>query len=80
MLLLLVECVQYESHEAKKDPEHAARHKMEADVAAASAVGAEGFALYEHHEKKESKEKIEDFEEKLEEETGQKKHHHGFFS
>jgi len=68
----------YESHEAKKDPEHAARHKLEAELAGGAAVGAEGFAFYEHHEKKNSEDKLESYEEKLEEETGKKKHH-GFF-
>ncbi|GLJ45132.1 hypothetical protein SUGI_0950060 [Cryptomeria japonica] len=30
----------YEGHEAKVDPQHAGRHKMEAEIAGAAAVGA----------------------------------------
>ena len=41
---------QYEMHEAKVDPQHAARHKKEAEIAGAVAVGAAGYAAYEHHE------------------------------
>lgn len=44
--------VQYEKHEAKKDPEHAHRHKIEEELAATAAVGAGGYAFHEHHEKK----------------------------
>ncbi|QHN79179.1 Abscisic stress-ripening protein [Arachis hypogaea] len=58
----------YEKHEAKKDPEHAHRHKIEEEVAAAAAVGSGGFAFHEHHEKKEAKEEDE-------EAHGKKKHH-----
>jgi hypothetical protein len=42
--------LQYESHEVKVDPEHAGRHRIEEDVAAATAVGAGGYGIYEHHE------------------------------
>ncbi|KAG6776201.1 hypothetical protein POTOM_019707 [Populus tomentosa] len=58
----------YEKHEAKKDPEHAHRHKIEEEIAAAAAVGTGGFGFHEHHEKKETK--------KEEEEANGKKHHH----
>eukprot|EP01018_Ginkgo_biloba_P000182 Gb_18966 [translate_table: standard] len=61
----------YEKHEAKKDPEHAHRHKIEEEVAAAAAVGAGGYAFHEHHEKKEDKEEAE--------EASGKKHHHHLF-
>ncbi|KAJ7540868.1 hypothetical protein O6H91_10G034500 [Diphasiastrum complanatum] len=55
----------YEKHEAKKDPEHARRHKIEEELAATGAVGAGGYGLHEHHEKKDAKEAAE----------GEKKHH-----
>lgn len=61
---------QHEKHEAKKDPEHAHRHKVEEEIAAAATVGAGGFVLHEHHEKKEVK--------KEDEEAHGKKHHHLF--
>ncbi|CAH9101647.1 unnamed protein product [Cuscuta europaea] len=61
----------YEKHEAKKDPEHAHRHKIEEEVAAAAAVGSGGFAFHEHHEKKEAKEDEEAAE-------GHKKKYHFF--
>lgn len=67
-------CVQYEAHAAKTDPEHAGRHKLEAEIAGAGALGAGGFAVYEHHEKKQSKEQLDEYEEKLTEQTGEKKH------
>jgi hypothetical protein len=59
---------QYEKHEAKKDPEHAHRHKIEEEVAAAAAVGSGGFAFHEHHEKKKDHKEAE-------EAGGEKKHH-----
>ena len=59
----------YEKHEAKKDPEHAHRHKIEEEVAAAAAVGSGGFAFHEHHEKKQ------DHKEAEEAGGGEKKHH-----
>ncbi|KRX87996.1 Abscisic stress-ripening protein 2, partial [Trichinella patagoniensis] len=40
----------HEKHEAKKDPEHAHRHKIEEKIAGTVAAGAGGFALHEHHE------------------------------
>ncbi|TKY46036.1 Abscisic stress-ripening protein 2 [Spatholobus suberectus] len=58
----------HEKHKARKDPEHAHRHKIEEEIAAAAAVGAGGFAFHEHHEKKEAKKEYE--------ETHGKKHHH----
>ncbi|KAG2603470.1 abscisic stress-ripening protein 5-like [Panicum virgatum] len=45
----------YEGHRAKKDPEHAQRHKMEAGVATAAALGAGGYAYHEHREQKEAR-------------------------
>ncbi|TKY46070.1 Abscisic stress-ripening protein 1 [Spatholobus suberectus] len=33
----------HEKHKARKDPEHAHRHKIEEEIAAAAAVGAGGF-------------------------------------
>ncbi|GLT95293.1 hypothetical protein SLE2022_129850 [Rubroshorea leprosula] len=44
----------HELHMVEKDPEHAQRHIIKAEAAAAVAVGAEGFALHEHHEWKEA--------------------------
>ena len=63
--------VQYEKHEAKKDPEHAHRHKIEEEIAAAAAVGSGGYAFHEHHEKKKDHKDAE-------EASGEKKHHHLF--
>jgi hypothetical protein len=63
--------VQYEKHEAKKDPEHAHRHKITEEVAAAAAVGAGGYVFHEHHEKKKDHKDAE-------EASGEKKHHHLF--
>ncbi|XP_048436858.1 abscisic stress-ripening protein 3-like [Pyrus x bretschneideri] len=60
----------HEKHKAKKDPEHAHKHKIEEEIAAAAAVGAGGLAFHEHHEKKETK--------KEEEEAHGKKNHHLF--
>lgn len=72
--------MQYERHEAKKDPEHAQRHKIEEGVAAVAALGSGGFAFHEHHGKKEAKDAAEDAGE--EEESGRrgegKKKHHFF--
>jgi len=51
----MVGCMQYEGHRAKKDPEHAQRHKIEAGVATAAALGAGGYAYHEHHEQKEAR-------------------------
>ncbi|VAH93449.1 unnamed protein product [Triticum turgidum subsp. durum] len=59
----------YEKHEAKKDPEHAHKHKIEEEVAAAAAVGAGGFVFHEHHEKKQDHKEAK-------EASGEKKHHH----
>ena len=64
-------CRQYEKHEAKKDPEHAHRHKIEEEIAAAAAVGSGGYAFHEHHEKKKDHKDAE-------EASGEKKHHHLF--
>lgn len=61
--------LQYEKHEAKKDPENAQRHKIGEEIAAVAAVGAGGFAFHEHHKKKDAKESEE------EAEGGEKKHH-----
>lgn len=55
--------MQYEMYEAKKDPEHAHKHMVEAEIAGAAAVGAAGFAFYEH---KQAKEEV----------YGEKHHHH----
>ena len=51
----MVGCMQYEGHRAKKDPEHAQRHKIEAGVATAAALGAGGYAYHEHREQKEAR-------------------------
>ncbi|TQD93814.1 hypothetical protein C1H46_020586 [Malus baccata] len=59
-----------EKHKAKKDPEHAHKHKIEEGIAGAAAVGGGGFASHEHHDKKETK--------KEEEEAHGKKNHHLF--
>lgn len=50
--------MQYEKHQAKKDPENAHRHKIKEEIAATAAVGAGGYVFHEHHEKKEAKEKL----------------------
>ncbi|KAG0541138.1 hypothetical protein BDA96_03G470500 [Sorghum bicolor] len=42
----------YEGHRATKDPANAQRHKIEAGVAAAAALGAGGYAYHEHREQK----------------------------
>lgn len=44
----------YEGHRAKKDPANAQRHKIEAGVATAAALGAGGYAYHEHREQKEA--------------------------
>ncbi|KAH7441864.1 hypothetical protein KP509_03G059300 [Ceratopteris richardii] len=44
----------YELNEAKVDPEHARRHKLEAKLAGAVAVGSANYAYHEHLEKKKS--------------------------
>ncbi|KAJ6817258.1 uncharacterized protein M6B38_411940 [Iris pallida] len=62
--------VQYEKHESKKDPEHARKHRIEEEIAAAAAVGSGGYAFHEKHEKKEAKEEAEEY--------GEKKKHHFF--
>ncbi len=49
-IVVLLLLLQYESHEVKVDPEHAGRHRIEEEVAAATAVGAGGYGIYEHHE------------------------------
>jgi hypothetical protein len=70
--------MQYEKHQAKKDPENAHRHKIEEGVAAVAALGSGGYAFHEHHGKKEAKAAAEDAEE---EEGGRgegKKKHHFF--
>ncbi|OEL21796.1 hypothetical protein BAE44_0017185 [Dichanthelium oligosanthes] len=59
----------YEKHEAKKDPEHAHRHKITEVIAATEAVGAGGYAIHEHHEE------VKDHRE-AEEASCEKKHHH----
>ena len=61
---------QHEKHQAKKEPEHAHKDKIEEEIAATVAVGAGGYAFHEHHEKKEAK--------KEEEKEHGKKHHHLF--
>ena len=61
---------QHEKYQAKKEPEHAHKDKIEEEIAATVAVGAGGYALHEHHEKKEAK--------KEEEKEHGKKHHHLF--
>ncbi|WP_216075783.1 hypothetical protein, partial [Acinetobacter indicus] len=58
----------YERHEAKKDPEHAHKHKIEEEILATAAVGAGGYAFHEKHEKKE-------FKKEEKEGEGGKKHH-----
>jgi len=55
-------CMQYEMYEAKKDPENAQKHMIEAGIATAAAVGATGYAFYEHQQTKEG--------------HGKKHHHH----
>ena len=62
--------MKHEKHKAKKDLEHSQGHKIEEEIAAAIAIGAGGFALHEHQEKKEAKKEYE--------ESHGKKHHHLF--
>ena len=71
--------LQYERHEAKKDPEHAQRHKIEEGMAAVAALGSGGFAFHEHHDKKEAKDAAEDAEEEAESGRGEGKKKHHFF-
>ncbi|MCO5563241.1 hypothetical protein L7F22_016878 [Adiantum nelumboides] len=49
----------YELHEAKVDPAHARRHKLEAKLAGAVAVGSANYAYHEHREKKKSEHLVE---------------------
>eukprot|EP00250_Pteridium_aquilinum_P023091 c26185_g1_i1 orf=140-769(-) len=49
----------YELHEAKVDPAHARRHKTEAQVAGAIALGSASYAYHEHKEKKKSEHLVE---------------------
>ncbi len=63
--------LQFEAHEVKVDPQHAGRHRIEEEVAAATAVGAGGYGLYEHHEVRKNH-KAED--QYSYEEQGHKKH------
>ena len=60
MKLCKIAYLQHEKHEAKKDPEHAHRHKLMEHGAEAAAVGGVGFAIHEHHEKKEAKHEYKD--------------------
>ena len=50
--------MQYEKHQAKKDPESGERHKIKEEIAATAAVGAGIYVFHEHHKKKESKKEI----------------------
>jgi hypothetical protein len=52
--------VQYEKHQAKKDPENAHRHKIHEEISATAAVGAGGYAFHERHKKKEAKKEVKD--------------------
>ena len=61
-------CWQYEGHEAKIDPQNAARHRLEEEIAGGLGVGAAGVGLYGHHKKENSEEQLEELE------TGHKKH------
>ncbi len=63
--------LQFEAHEVKVDPQHAGRHRLEEEVAAAAAVGAGGYGLYEHHEVRKNHKAEEQY---SYEEHGQKKH------
>ena len=51
-------CSQYEAHEAKVDPAHAGRHKLEAEIAGAAALGSAAYAWHEHSEKKKDEHRI----------------------
>ncbi|MCO5577537.1 hypothetical protein L7F22_031368 [Adiantum nelumboides] len=51
----------YEAHEAKVDPLHAQRHKLEAEVAGAAALGSAAYAFHEHREKKKDEHLIASF-------------------
>lgn len=63
--------LQYEHHEVKVDPAHAGRHRVEESIAGASAVGAGGYALYEHQQVRHDHKVVAE---------GHKKKHHQFFS
>ncbi|CAM6019842.1 unnamed protein product [Sphagnum balticum] len=60
----------YERHEMEEDPENAARHKLEMEVAAGVAVTGAGVGLYGHHEKEEAEEDREELEEGPEKKHG----------
>ena len=59
----------------KVDPEHAGRHKIEAEVAGAASIGSAGFALYEHHQKKKSEHEYDE----ANPSSGAEKKHHNWF-
>lgn len=68
--------MQHEKHGKKKDPEHAHKHKIEEGIGAAVGLGAGGYGLHEHHEKKEDKKEAK--EAKKEAKSHEKKHHNLF--
>jgi hypothetical protein len=59
----------YERNEVKTDPEHARRHTIEEEVAAATAVASGGYTLHERNQKKEQQKEA----------SGGRKHHRRFF-
>lgn len=76
----------YEMHEAKVDPAHARRHKLEAELAGAVALGAAGYAYHEHREKQKSERIVQDLTSggsrhghKHHNDGHGKKHHHHFW-
>eukprot|EP00249_Psilotum_nudum_P010647 c22674_g3_i2 orf=108-359(+) len=44
----------YEKHEAKKDPEHAHKHRVGEAIAGALSVGTGAYAWHERHDKKDA--------------------------
>lgn len=77
-MLMLAFCVeQHEHHKLKSEGENSGRHKLEEEAAAGLGMGAVGYALYEHHEKKKEHKEMEELE-KYDYEAG-KHREHGWF-
>ena len=49
-----MQSLQYEKHQAKKDPENTNKHHIAEKISGAIAIGSAAFATHEHHHKKEA--------------------------